>query len=64
MVGDGVTDLQAGVAFGVKTAFFGPKKCDSCKVLDERNLKPDFWGKNLLEFVEFLERTKGHGERE
>jgi histidinol phosphatase-like enzyme len=64
MVGDGVTDVQAGVAAGVLTAYFGPKKCDSRKILDELSLKPDFWGDNLLEFVKFLETHKGNPSHE
>ncbi|MGZ3689609.1 MAG: D-glycero-alpha-D-manno-heptose-1,7-bisphosphate 7-phosphatase [Bdellovibrionota bacterium] len=54
MVGDGVTDVQAGKAISLKTAFFGPKKCDSCKVFEQRDLEPDFWGKDLRDFVEHL----------
>lgn len=57
MAGDGVTDVQAGIAFGVNTAFFGPKKCDACKVFNDMDLRPRFWGKDLLEFVAFLERV-------
>lgn len=54
MVGDGVTDVEAGVRFGAKTAFLGPRKCDACKVLESRSLTPTFWGKNLKEFKDFL----------
>ncbi len=54
MVGDGVTDIQAAASFGVKKAFLGPQKCDACKVLDDKDLKPDFWGKNLEAFVNYL----------
>ena len=58
MVGDGVTDVQAGVAFGLKTAFFGPKKCDGCRIFEDRDLNPAFWGKNLGEFADFLVSEK------
>jgi len=54
MVGDGVTDIQAGRAAGTKTGFFGPRKCDACKVLSDLSLQPDYWGDNLSEFTEFL----------
>jgi len=57
MVGDGVTDVEAGVRFGARTAFLGPRKCDACKIMEERALTPAFWGKNLSEFVAFLERN-------
>lgn len=54
MVGDGVTDVEAGKALGLKTGFLGPKKCDSCKVFENRALEPEFWGKSLEEFVQHL----------
>jgi histidinol-phosphate phosphatase family protein len=55
MVGDGVTDVQAGTALGARTAFLGPRKCDACKIFQGRGLKPDFWGSSLVEFAQFLE---------
>jgi D-glycero-D-manno-heptose 1,7-bisphosphate phosphatase len=57
MVGDGVTDVEAGTRFGAKTAFLGPRKCDACKVFEGCSLKPEFWSDNLLSFVYFLERS-------
>ena len=60
MVGDGVTDVQAGRDFGVKTAFLGPKKCDHWKVLTDRGLRPDFWGNSLAEFVNFVDSTRSN----
>jgi len=54
MVGDGVTDVEAGARAGVKTAFLGPKKCDACKIFEQKSLKPDFWGSNLSQFVQYL----------
>lgn len=54
MVGDGVTDIQAGHALGLKTAFLGPAKCDACKVFEQRELRPTFWGKDLIVFAEYL----------
>jgi D-glycero-D-manno-heptose 1,7-bisphosphate phosphatase len=55
MVGDGVTDVEAGKALGLKTAFLGPKKCDACKVMETMSLRPDFWGQDLRDFVSFIE---------
>ncbi len=54
MVGDGVTDLQAGAAVGVRTAFLGPRKCDACKVLRQRDLAPAWWGPDLAGFTDHL----------
>jgi hypothetical protein len=54
MVGDGVTDVQAGAALGLKTGFLGPRKCDACKILHERELSPSWWGADLPAFVDYL----------
>jgi len=55
MVGDGVTDVQAGALAGIKTAYLGPRKCDACKIFDQTlNLTPDFWGNSLKAFTDSL----------
>ena len=51
MVGDGVTDVQAGKALGLKTGFIGKRRCDACQILQ---VPPDYWG-SLTELVSFLE---------
>lgn len=56
MVGDGVTDIEAGRAFGLKTAFIGRRRCDACRILE--GSPPDAWG-SLTELAELLERTSG-----
>lgn len=52
MVGDGVTDVQAGAAFGVRTAFLGPWKCDARRVFDAAGVSPDEVCGDLPIFVE------------
>jgi histidinol-phosphate phosphatase family protein len=42
MVGDGVTDVEAGRALGLKTALIGAQRCDGCRALDFK--QPDYWG--------------------
>lgn len=54
MVGDGVTDVQAGAAMGVQTGFLGPRKCDACKLMVERALQPTWWGSDLATFTDYL----------
>ena len=54
MVGDGITDIQAGLSYGLKTVFLGPKKCEICKVMDENQLNPTLWFENILDFSNFL----------
>jgi D-glycero-D-manno-heptose 1,7-bisphosphate phosphatase len=62
MVGDGVTDVQAGAALGLRTAFLGPRKCDACKVLSQRNLTPTWWGSDLPAFAAHLLENISGGE--
>jgi len=47
MIGDGINDIQAGQAAGLKTIFIGRLKCDICKLLEEEGAKPDFIAPNL-----------------
>jgi D-glycero-D-manno-heptose 1,7-bisphosphate phosphatase len=54
MVGDGVTDVQAGAALGLRTAFLGPHKCDACKIMEERGLQPTAWLADLVAFTTYL----------
>jgi D-glycero-D-manno-heptose 1,7-bisphosphate phosphatase len=56
MVGDGVTDVQAGAALGLRTAFLGPRQCAACKVLVECGLQPTWWGPDLVTFTNHLLR--------
>ena len=48
MIGDGITDIQAGSAAGCKTILIGRMKCDLCKLMDDVGVKPDFIAPNLL----------------
>lgn len=58
MVGDGVTDVAAGIAAGVQTAFLGARKCDACKIFEQRAIQPQFWGPDLGSFVDYLVRAQ------
>jgi D-glycero-D-manno-heptose 1,7-bisphosphate phosphatase len=62
MVGDGVTDVQAGAALGLRTAFLGPRKCDACKVLVQHGLAPTWWGADLAGFTAHLLEDANGGE--
>ena len=48
MIGDGITDIKAGIDAGCKTIFIGRLKCDICRVMDEENAKPDFISPTLF----------------
>ena len=47
MIGDGITDIQAGTAAGCKTILIGRPKCDLCKLMEDEKVKPDFIAPNL-----------------
>ena len=57
MVGDGVSDVRAGQSLGIRTAFIGTRRCDSCRMLEGE--PPTFWG-SLAEFTEMLSQTAEH----
>jgi D-glycero-D-manno-heptose 1,7-bisphosphate phosphatase len=53
IVGDGLTDIAAGKAAYVKTAFIAPKKIEFRKVFAENGVaEPDEWWESLKEFAE------------
>ena len=62
MVGDGLSDVQAGKSAGCKTILLGRAKCELCHLMDEGNARPDFIVANLLEAVSIILNKEGkHG---
>lgn len=55
MIGDGLTDVEAGIRAGCKTFLIGSSKCDLCKVMDEKSVKPDYIVSNLLYASKMIE---------
>jgi D-glycero-D-manno-heptose 1,7-bisphosphate phosphatase len=49
MVGDGLTDIEAGAKAGCRTVFIGRWKCEHCQFVRPQGLTPTFYAKNLLE---------------
>jgi D-glycero-D-manno-heptose 1,7-bisphosphate phosphatase len=48
MLGDSVSDIQAGRRAGCRTIYIGRWKCDICRLMSERNVEPDFVAGNLF----------------
>ncbi len=62
MVGDGLTDVQAGKSAGCKTILLGKVKCELCHLMEEENSRPDAVALNLLEAVAIIMNSEGkHG---
>jgi D-glycero-D-manno-heptose 1,7-bisphosphate phosphatase len=51
MVGDGLTDIQAGSRAGCRTVFIGTWKCECCQFIRPSTLHPTFVAKDLWEAV-------------
>ena len=49
MIGDGITDVQAGHAAGCRTVLIGRARCDLCRHLEQRGCRPDWIHSSLLE---------------
>ncbi len=54
MIGDGVTDIQAGKEVGCKTIWIGKKKCETCEIFQDIKVNPDFTAPNLLQAISFI----------
>lgn len=53
MIGDGLTDIQAGKGVGCKTVLVGRMKCELCGLMDEMSARPDLIVLNLVEAASF-----------
>ncbi len=59
MIGDGLTDVQAGKRAGCKTILLGRLKCDLCKMMEDLEAKPDLIASDLSEAVKLIEKVEG-----
>jgi len=60
MVGDGVTDVLAGLAAGTRTIFINSRKCYACDALAQYNAEPEFIAANLSEVAEIIRRIEAN----
>jgi len=54
MVGDGVTDIQAGQAYGLKTAMLAKHKTETAEILKQHAVTPTLWAGDLDDFCRQL----------
>ena len=50
MIGDSISDIQAGKAIGLKTILIGSFKCDARRFYEEKDCLPDFTFQSLASF--------------
>jgi D-glycero-D-manno-heptose 1,7-bisphosphate phosphatase len=56
MIGDGLTDIQAGKSAGTRTILIGKMKCELCHYLKENGNRPEAVCTDLLEATRVIER--------
>jgi D-glycero-D-manno-heptose 1,7-bisphosphate phosphatase len=54
MVGDGITDIQAGKRAGCRTILIGRMKCELCELMNRHDAMPDFIAPNLKEAARYI----------
>ncbi|MEW5803146.1 MAG: HAD family hydrolase [bacterium] len=54
MIGDSITDIQAGACAGCTTFLIGQLKCDLCRIMEKSGVKPDFIVSSLPEAVRII----------
>ena len=54
MIGDGLTDIKAGKSAGTRTILLGRMKCELCRLMDEKDTRPDAIAPNLKEAAKFI----------
>jgi histidinol-phosphate phosphatase family protein len=59
MIGDNLTDVQAGQRAGCKSMLLGKMKCELCQLMDELNIRPDMIVKDLTEAVKIILELEG-----
>ena len=52
MIGDGITDIKAGKAAGVRTVLLGRMKCELCHQMEEEDARPDTICTDLMDVVD------------
>lgn len=58
MIGDGVTDIQAGKAVGCTTIWLGRLKCDVCQIMHDAEARPDHVTVTLDEAAQLITRME------
>lgn len=54
MIGDGLTDVQAGRRAGTKTILLARMKCELCRLMDEMDARPDVVAVSLVAAANYI----------
>ena len=58
MIGDGLTDIQAGKEAGCRAILIGKMKCELCALMEETDARPDAVAPNFLEAADIIVRSQ------
>lgn len=61
MIGDSLTDVEAGHQVGCRTFLIGRMKCELCRQMDVAEVSPDFIVGDLLEAVKIIQKERSNG---
>ncbi len=61
MVGDGLTDIQAGQAAGCRSILIGKAKCELCARMHEENVHPTYICSDLRQAAGVIKAARGGG---
>ena len=64
MVGDGLTDIEAGSRVGCRTVFIGRWKCENCQFIHPQTLRPNLVAKDLWEAAHLIRADLGQASGE
>lgn len=56
MIGDSLSDIKAGKAVGCRSFLIGYRKCDLCRLMEDKGVKPDLIAPSLLHLSKIIER--------
>jgi D-glycero-D-manno-heptose 1,7-bisphosphate phosphatase len=59
LIGDSITDIQAGKYASCTTFLIGNNKCDLCRFLWEKRVNPDFIVDNLYQATKIINKLEG-----
>jgi D,D-heptose 1,7-bisphosphate phosphatase len=60
MIGDNLSDVQAGKAAGCRTVLLGKLKCEVCNLMDEKNARPDNISPDLAGAAQYILDGRTH----